>query len=251
MRKIIRRVLLVIGAILILLVGFGLFNYYPILAMNPAGTGKIQNTNIYAVRFSIGTVYLIKTDSGYLLFDTGTDGGKLIFNSENKKLEESLKEKGIEANDVKWIFLTHSDFDHVAGLTLFPNATIYMNEDELPLINGMMNRSKYGGNNMPTGININEIILLSDAQELSFGGTNIVCIKAPGHTPGSMLYMVDGKYLFTGDAFMLKNRKMKVHISTMDVERSKKTIEQLEDRVKNISIVLTSHYGVHFFNNVN
>ena len=205
------------------------------LEMNPTETGQISGTNIYAVKNVRGAVYFIKTDNGYIMIDAGSDA---------KKIEASLKDIRIDSNDVKWIFLTHSDYDHVASLPLFPNARIYMNEDELQLIDGTTNRSAVGRNKMPKGIDIEKIILLSNHQELSPGGTRLECIKAPGHTTGSMLYLIDDKYLFTGDAIKIDNEGISIHPFTMNKELGKKSIEEIKT-INSGSIVFTSHYGYH------
>ena len=205
-----------------------------IFKMRPTKTGQVLDTNIYAVKNFYGTLYLIKINSGYIMFDAGT----VI-----EELEESLKIIGIDANDVKWIFLTHSDGDHVAGLPLFPNAKIYMSEDELPLINGTVKRAKSIENTLPTGIDIDKIVLVANDSEYSFDGIKIKCIKTPGHTIGHMVYLVDEKYLFTGDAFDIKKGKINVHISSMDVKLSKETIKGLEKTINGSSIVFTSHFG--------
>jgi glyoxylase-like metal-dependent hydrolase (beta-lactamase superfamily II) len=204
------------------------------LTIKPTETGQIANTNIYAIKNSMAAVFLIKTENGYIMFDTGMN---------LKKLEKSFKKAVIDPNDVKWVFLTHSDYDHVAGLPLFLNAKIYMNEDELPLINGTVKRNKSSGNTLPKEIDINKIILLSNDQELLLGGIKIECIKTPGHTIGSMSYLVDGKELFTGDAFRISKGEIIVHPYTMDEELAEKTIEQLKEKINNSSIVLTCHYG--------
>jgi glyoxylase-like metal-dependent hydrolase (beta-lactamase superfamily II) len=151
---------------------------------------------------------------------------------------------GINIDDVKWILLTHSDSDHTAALNLFPNAVIHMSKDELPLINGTVKRNIFGGNKMPPGIDIDKISLLSDGQELSFDGIKVKCISAPGHTIGSMLYLVDNRYLFTGDALMVSNGKIGVQPFSMDSELNRKTIERLKETIDGDSIVFTSHSGL-------
>jgi len=225
----------VIVILILLLAVAALLYTFPMMSMKPVKTGPIPGTNIYAVNNSIITVYLIKTSSGYIMIDAGMSA---------KKSEASIKDCGIDVNDVKWIFLTHSDSDHAAALTLFPNAKIHVGRDELPLLNGTTKRNIFGGNSLPSGIDVKELIPLSDGQELSFDGTKIKCIKAPGHTIGSMLYQVDDRYLFTGDAFRISNGNIGVHPFTMNPELANKTIEQLKETVDNSPIVLTSHYGV-------
>ena len=238
MKKNIKRTLLIIGIIFIVFVGFGLYYYFPMLLMPRIETGQIPNTNIYTLN-AMSAVYLIGTDNGYIMIDAGLSV---------RTLQASLTEVMVNPDDIKWIFLTHSDGDHVGGLTLFQNAEIFMSEDELPLINGTARRNILGGNSMPSGIDIGKINLLGDNQELSMNGVRIVCIKAPGHTIGSMVFLVDDKYLFTGDVLKIKDGNVTVHPYSMDTELSKKTIERLMGNI-NWSIVLTSHYGVH--NSVN
>ena len=237
MKKTKRRIFLIITAILILLTGAGLYCAFPLLAMTPAETGQISDTDIYAVKNTINTVFFIKTNDGYIMIDAGSD---------SNKIGVSLKEASINPDDVKWILLTHSDSDHVAALALFPNANIYMSKNELPLINGTAKRNLFGGNNMPPGIDIGKITLLSDGQELLFNGTKVGCIDAPGHTIGSMLYLIDDQYLFTGDAFKIGNGNIGIHPFTMDPKLSKKTIGRLKETINNSSIVLASHYGLIF-----
>ena len=224
----------IIVTIFVLLIGAGLYYASPFLRMSPAKTGQIPGTDIYAVKNAINSVYLIKTDNGYIMIDAGSNAAKL---------KNSLREAGLNIDEVKWILLTHSDFDHTAALTLFPNALINMSKDELPLINGTINRNIFGGNKMPPGIDIEKITLLSDGQELLFGGVKVKCISAPGHTKGSMLYLADSRYLFTGDALMVSNGKIGVQPFSMDLEQNRKTIEQLRDTIENSSFVFTSHYG--------
>ena len=239
MKKSVKWILIAAAAVIVLFLAFALISNYPLLSMSPAKTGQIPGTDIYAVKNVFTTVYFIRTDNGYILIDAGTSA---------KKLAASMKDTGLDTGDVKWIFLTHSDGDHVAALSLFPNAVIFMGEDELQLINGTAKRSGSGGNSIPAGIDINKIELLQDTQELLCGMTTVECIKAQGHTLGSSLYLVDGKYLFTGDAFKIKDSVVDVHPFTMDAELAGKTIERLAGIVKGSSLVLTAHYG--YFDNL-
>jgi len=230
-----KKPLLISILILVILTVIILCSCISLLTMKPAETGIVLNTELLAVKNGRNASFLVKTDGGYILFDAGSDA---------KKFAASLKDIGITVNDIKWIFLSHSDMDHVAALPIFPNAEIYMSKDEIQLINGTTKRNPFGGNSLPKGTDINKIILLSDEQELSPGETNIKCIAAPGHTPGSMMYLIGDKYLFTGDAFKLIDGNFDVHPFTMDSKLSKATIERLKETIKNSSIVLTSHYGI-------
>lgn len=233
MKKALKRALIIIVSVFVVFIGVGLIYYLPMLMMPRPESGQISNTNIYALKDMTG-VFLIKTNDGYILIDAGLN---------IKNIDSSLREANINTNEVKWIFLTHSDGDHVAALALFPNANIYMSKDELQLINGTIKRSFLGYTNLPEGIKIERIVPLLNDQELSLNGTTVKCISAPGHTIGSMVYLVDDQYLFTGDAFKLKNGNMSVHPYSMDKNLSSRTIGQLRDTVNNSHVVITSHYG--------
>ena len=45
----------------------------------------------------------------------------------------------------------------------------------------------------------NEKVLLSDGEIIDIDGIKIECFLVPGHTWGHMVYLIDDKYLFTGD----------------------------------------------------
>ena len=45
----------------------------------------------------------------------------------------------------------------------------------------------------------NEKVLLKDGDVLDIDGIRVECFLVPGHTWGHMVYLVDDKYLFTGD----------------------------------------------------
>ena len=203
--------------------------------MNPTETGQILNTDIFAVRDGFVTVYFIKTDNGYIMFDAGK-------NIQNFKA--SLEKTDINSDDIKWIFLTHSHYDHVSGLPLFPNAKIYMGKDELPLFDKKIKRDISKKGSMPHGIHIDKIIPLSNDQEVSFNQTKVRCLAAPGHTIGSMVFLINGQYLITGDAFFIKDGNIDVHLASKDRKLAKKTIEQLKETINNSSIVLTAHFGI-------
>lgn len=46
---------------------------------------------------------------------------------------------------------------------------------------------------------------LDDGQEIVFGNSKLRVIHTPGHTPGSLSYVVDEKYVFTGDILFIES----------------------------------------------
>ena len=51
----------------------------------------------------------------------------------------------------------------------------------------------------------NGATFLDDKQEIAFGKSKLRVIHTPGHTPGSLCYVVDDKYVFTGDILFVES----------------------------------------------
>ena len=236
MKKIQKRIMLIVLAVIVLIAATVLVYVFPMLSMNPMETGKILDTGIYAIKNNSNNLFLIESDDGYIVVDAGSDADKVA---------QTLNQVSIDALDVKYVLLTHSDYDHVASLNLFSNAQIFISEDELQMVNGQSKRNAFSSNTLPDGIDKEGLTLLADGQELKLGEHTVECIKTPGHTPGSMVYLLDGQYLFTGDAFKVSDNTIDVHPFTMDEEISKESILQLDSVLNRSQLVLTAHYGYY------
>lgn len=104
---------------------------------------------------------------------------------------------------IEYILLTHSHYDHIAGLNLLKkmtDASVVVHGSEADwLLNPNLNQS----------IKTNEDIVCKWPDILLHGGETIRChsfsikaIHTPGHTPGSVCYLFNDKYLFTGDTLL-------------------------------------------------
>ncbi len=233
MKSVMKKVFYIILALFLVIVAISAIYFLPLLSMKPSETGKITDTEIISVKNVIGNMFFVRASDGYIVVDAGSD---------KSAVEKSLSDENISPEEVKHILLTHTDADHVASLSLFSNAKIYLNQDELQMVNGQTKRSG-NYNALPGGINLDDLILLQDEQELTLGDHKIKCISAPGHTPGSMAYLMNGEYLFSGDAFKVSDGVLSVHPYTMDEEKSKKTVHKIYDTIKESKLVLTAHYG--------
>ena len=85
------------------------------------------------------------------------------------------------------IFDTHQHADHVSAvrdLAKSENAEYYF--------------SKYEGYDIDANF-------VGDGDETSFGKSKIRVMHTPGHTPGSLSYIIDEKYVFTGDILFVES----------------------------------------------
>ena len=83
---------------------------------------------------------------------------------------------------------------------LFQNAKLYIGEIENRYLTGEAHRKViYHLYKLPQVTIYNEKQLLHDGEVFDIDGIRIECFLVPGHTWGHMVYLVDDKYLFTGD----------------------------------------------------
>ena len=108
-----------------------------------------------------------------------------------------LSRFGLEADEVRHVILTHMHWDHVGGVSLFPKATFYMQEDEYrfwvkdpiakypPFQLEVDNASL---NDLASLEKTDRLVLLDGDQEIFPG---VQCLFAPGHSVGLQAVRVE------------------------------------------------------------
>lgn len=226
---------------------------FPMCFMHPLSSGKIERTDIITIKNRINNLFFIPSGEDWIVIDAGSDF---------RLVRREMERMSIDRQKVKGVFLTHTDYDHVASIILFPNASIYMSEQERQMIDGSTYRQFLKKNKLPDLCDSNKIIYLSEHEVIELSPTGegeddlhghqrdslckhkVRMIKAPGHTKGSAMYVVDEKYLFTGDAFKLTDGRILLHPYTMDKKQAKETIDGIKDELKKYEKVFTAHYGL-------
>ena len=87
-------------------------------------------------------------------------------------------------------------------------------------------------------------ILLNDRELVQIGNLKFEAILVPGHTSGMTAYLVNDKYLFTGDIASLKNGKIAPFPAffDMDAEQAVKS-QEIILRIPNVEYIFTAHFG--------
>lgn len=198
---------------------------------HPAASHRI-NDYLWVVNAGISNLYIISNGRTYICIDAG---------SNLKRVKQDLSKLKINPDSVEAVFLTHSDRDHIAALDLFKKAQIYISRDEGAMI--LTKKPRFSGfirNKLPISYQT-----LSDGIEINAGGIIVLAIATPGHTPGSMSYLVNKHYLFTGDSLALKDGKVSVftpHFFNMDEVTAEASIIKLS-QLKEITWLGTGHHG--------
>ncbi len=233
MKKLLKRGLLGTGIIIMMIVLF--FVGYMVKAksemnkMTPVETKEIVS-NIFSVKDSFVDLFLIKDSNEYIAIDAGNN---------LDAVKRELKKLGISPDKITGILLTHTDGDHVAAIKLFKNAKTYLSANEEQLINGKKSRFLFIGNK----IDAKDYSLIADQQVVNIGNITVKGILTPGHTPGSMCYLINDKYLFTGDVLSLKDGKIGKFNTffNMDTETAINSIDNI--MYINCECIFSSHYG--------
>jgi len=194
-------------------------------------TQEIIN-GIYAIKTKNANFYVIKNDDEYIAIDAG-GGNKNIAKAELEKLN-------IEPEKITAVLLTHTDFDHISALSLFKNAVIYISKQEVQMIDGSVSRMFVIGKNK---LNYNYKVI-EDNEEIQFGKLKVKSILTPGHTNGSMSFIINDSYLFAGDNLSLKNGQVNLFNSlfNMNDDIQKESLENLA-KMQNIKYIFSAHYG--------
>jgi glyoxylase-like metal-dependent hydrolase (beta-lactamase superfamily II) len=167
--------------------------------------------------------YLVKTNRGHILVDTG-------FPFQRRKLEAELERRGCKPGDLELILITHGDIDHTgngAYLREKYGAKIAMHEGdtEMCMKDGMTRDRGEMPENFPLPLMVLWLVkglltfalgqvrwrkpferfepdlLLEEGQGLAEYGLEATILYTPGHSKGSISLLIDGGDLICGDMF--------------------------------------------------
>ncbi len=148
--------------------------------------------------------YVVQTPEGYVLIDTGLKG-------DAGPVRVQLKQLGLNERRLKAILLTHAHGDHSGGaesLRKATGATVYAGKEEAkPLREGQPAEAFFSTFYMPDA-EIHPVAVdveLDGDQEFTVGDAHFRAIATPGHTSGSVCYLMERngqRILFSGDVIM-------------------------------------------------
>lgn len=210
----------------------------------PLNTGWLDD-NVACVREWVANIFFYRKKGKTIMLDAGYNYDRLA---------EKMAWLGIKPEEISDILITHQDTDHVGAIEadspgLFKNAKIYIGEIENKYLTGEKRRKViYKLYKLPQVTVKNQKVLLKDGEKFKIGDINIEAFLVPGHTWGHMVYLIDNKYLFTGDTIWFGADGGYSFISAL-AENNKlavKSLSEFEQKLKARGlkpIFITGHTG--------
>ena len=207
-------------------------------------TGFIDE-HVHVVREYIANIYFYTKNGKTIMIDAGYN---------YPRLKEKMSWLDIDPADIKDILITHIDTDHTGALEpdsecLFKNAKVYLGEIENKYLTGEKRRKVYFGLYPLPKVSIpNEKMLLYEGQIFYINDIKIEAILVPGHTIGHIVYLIDDKYLFTGDTLWFGIDGGYSFLSTLAWSNkvAKQSLIKLENLLKERNlhpVIITGHTG--------
>ena len=212
----------------------------------PLNTGVIDE-HVKCLREYIANIFFYTKNGTTIMIDAGYN---------YPRLKEKMAWLDIDPSDIRHILITHQDTDHVGAVEkdsdlLFSQATLYLSEIENRYLTGEKRRKViFGFYKLPMVYSENPRKLLKDGEVFYIEDIKIEAILVPGHTWGHLVYLIDDKYLFTGDTIWFGPDGGYSFLSSLaeDNKLAVKSLAALEEKLRSRGLnpmVITGHTGWH------
>lgn len=159
----------------------------PVAAQNEAWTRPFPGHRVIGNLYAVGTydlaVFLITSDEGHILINTGVEDS-------TAQIRENIESLGFRLEDVEILLQMQSHWDHTAALAEIKEITgaeMWATAADAPVLeDGGFSDPHFGGRESFTPVSVDKIIADGDLIEL--GTTRLTVIETPGHTAGSSSY---------------------------------------------------------------
>ena len=199
--------------------------------------------------------WIVRHPKGTLLWDTGL-GDKMADNKGGVDFDlghmqvdvtllDQLKTIGLTPDDITYLSLSHTHFDHTGNANEFPGATWILNKAEIA----------WAETNPSPSVNLDSFSAyriakteMIDGDYDVFGDGTVRILRTPGHTPGHQSLLVKlkkaGTVIISGDLFHLRDNYRYRRVPPFNVERADTlaSIDRIGTILKNTKGRLVVHH---------
>lgn len=197
------------------------------LRFRPADTRRVA-PDMAVIRSGDGNYYLFLTAAGWIAVDSGY---------RKSRPERVLPLVGVRPEEVRMVFLTHTDYDHAGGIRHFPHARVFAHAAERPHQERRLARwcGLYHPPRIPAPL---------EYFDEKTPGLPVVPVLLPGHTAGHCGYLVGERYFCTGDALQLVRDRVRPFFPLLAHDRSgaRESVRRAAEKSPG-RIICTAHSG--------
>lgn len=169
----------------------------------PSGAETIK-PNLVGVTAAGVYLFAARTGAHVVVFDTGAD-------PEGRPVDAALSALGAGRGDVSHVFITHAHADHLGGAAGLAAARIHVGAGDVDVAEKKSEPGALVPKLVGKALSVPAVTVsdpLAGAAAIDVGdGKTVKAIPAPGHTPGSYVFLYDG-VLFAGDTMMFKQGRL-------------------------------------------
>jgi len=183
-------------------------------------------------------IYLIRFGQQSALVDAGCGLA-------TEKLFANIRKCGVDPHGIKYLLITHCHYDHTGGAAELKRRIgldIVAHELDAPFLesgdNSVTAANWYGAELKPFRVDRK---LAGRGGEIMLGGRKIEVVHAPGHSPGSVVYLTESdaqKVMFAQDVHGPID--LSFHSNLKDYNKSLKMLLEI-----GADILCEGHYGVY------
>ena len=142
--------------------------------------------NLYAVGTYDLAVFLITSNDGHILINTGVEDSTAM-------IRQNIESVGFRLEDVKILLATQAHWDHTAALAEIKDLTgaeMWATAEDAPVLeDGGFSDPHFGGRESFRPVSVDRII--GDGDVIELGATRLTVMETPGHTAGSSSYLME------------------------------------------------------------
>lgn len=139
--------------------------------------------NLYYVGTYDLAVYLVTSDEGHFLINTGLEDS-------TPQIRAGIESLGFQFEDVKVLLTMQAHWDHTAALAEIKQLTgaeMWATADDAPVLrDGGFSDPHFGGKQSFKPVEVERV--LKDGETISLGDAKLKVVETPGHTRGSVSY---------------------------------------------------------------